>query len=100
MTRVWKPSSSSPSRTAGNASFPAIPSSALKTSHVCTGGTVLQEQPDRNRKFMLGCAQTVEDGTSLWKPQEKRKRILCTNPDKANFNWPRMGVDARAYIRN
>ena len=56
---------------------PALPqsNSALKTSHACTGGTLLHEQKLRNRKPMLGCAQTVEDGTSLWKPQEKRKTI-------------------------
>src|ERR1700694_2107563 len=57
---------------------PALPQSksVLKTSHVCTGGTVLQEQNYRNRKLMPGCAQTVEDRNSLWKAPEKRKEIL------------------------
>ena len=56
---------------------PTLPqsNSAPKTSHVCTGGTVLQEQNRRNRKSILTCAQTVEDGSSLWKPQENRKTI-------------------------
>src|SRR5580704_5634210 len=52
-----------------------LQSVAFKTSHVCTGATVLQEQKDRNRKSMLDCGQTVEDGTSLWKAQEKWKTI-------------------------
>src|SRR5579863_2627429 len=52
-----------------------LQSVTFKTSHVCTGDTVLQEQKDRNRKSMLDCGQTVEDGTSLWKAQEKWKTI-------------------------
>src|SRR5580704_2990667 len=52
-----------------------LQSVAFKTSHVCTGDTVLQEQKRRNRKSMLDCGQTVEDGTSLWKAQEKWKTI-------------------------
>jgi hypothetical protein len=50
----------------------------LRSRHLtfCTGDTVLLEQNHRNRKLMLGCAQTVEDRISLWKLQEKRKTIL------------------------
>jgi hypothetical protein len=32
---------------------------------------VLQEQKRRKKKSMLDCGQAVEDGTSLWKAQEK-----------------------------
>jgi hypothetical protein len=49
--------------------------SALKTSHICTGGTLLESQNVRNRNFMRSCAQTVEDKHSLWKAQEKKKEI-------------------------
>jgi hypothetical protein len=48
----------------------------FKTSHICTCGTLLFVQRRGNRKSMVGCAQTVDDGTSLWKAQEKRRRIL------------------------
>jgi hypothetical protein len=48
---------------------------ALKTPHICAGDTLLQQSNHRNRKSLLPCAQTVEDKTSLWKAQEKRKRI-------------------------
>jgi hypothetical protein len=53
---------------------------ALKTSHVCNGDTVLQEANLRNGKSMPGCAQTVEDGTSLWKPPEKTETISWQLP--------------------
>ena len=46
---------------------------ALKTPHICAGDTLLQQSNHGNRKSTLGCAQTVEDRTSLWKPQEKWK---------------------------
>jgi hypothetical protein len=46
--------------------------SAFKTSHICAGDTLLQQSQQRNRKSIAGCAQTVEDRNSLWKPQEKR----------------------------
>jgi hypothetical protein len=62
-----KPPGGSPSRTRRKTS--ALPQSvAPKTSHVCNGDTVLQEQNLRNGKSQLRCAQTVEDGNSLWKP--------------------------------
>ena len=47
-----------------------LQSVAFKTSHVCTGDTLLDEGSCRNRKSMLACAQTVEDRISLWKPKE------------------------------
>ena len=47
-----------------------LQSVAFKTSHVCTGDTLLEERNRRNRKSMSGCEQTVEDRISLWKPQE------------------------------
>ena len=53
-----------------------LQSVAFKTSHVCTGDTLLEERNRRNRKSMPGCEQTVEDETSLWKAPEKRKRII------------------------
>ena len=49
--------------------------SALKTSHICTGGTLLESQNVRNRNFMPSCAQAVEDKYSLWKAQEKKKEM-------------------------
>jgi hypothetical protein len=48
---------------------------ALKTSHVCTGDTLLELRNVRNRKFRPGCAQAVQDRYSLWKALEKRKEI-------------------------
>ena len=53
-----------------------LQSVAFKTSHVCTGDTVLDEGSCRNRKSMLACAQTVEDRISLWKPKENCGVIL------------------------
>src|SRR5579862_4737590 len=47
-----------------------LQSVAFKTSHVCTGDTVLEDLNRRNRKSMTACAQTVEDRISLWKPKE------------------------------
>jgi hypothetical protein len=47
--------------------------SAIKTPHICAGDTLLQRPNCRNRKSMVACAQAVEDRTSLWKLQEKRK---------------------------
>jgi hypothetical protein len=46
---------------------------AIKTSYVCTGGTLRQERKRGNRKSVIHCAQTVDDWTSLWKAQEKWK---------------------------
>jgi hypothetical protein len=60
-----------------------LQSVAFKTSHVCTGDTVLQEQSRRNKKSLLDCGQTVEDGTSLWKAQEKWKTISCVPSPRA-----------------
>ena len=77
MTHPGKPSSGSPSRTTGTASLVAICGSALKAPHECTGGTLLQEENPCNRKLTPDCAEAVEDGDSLWKPQENRKRMLC-----------------------
>jgi hypothetical protein len=46
---------------------------ALKTPHICAGDTLRQQSNHGNRKSKPGCAQAVEDRTSLWKPQEKWK---------------------------
>ena len=34
--------------------------------------TVIHNVPARNRKTFPPCAETVDDGTSLWKPEENR----------------------------
>lgn len=47
-----------------------LQSVAFKTSHGCTGDTLLEHRKCRNKKLMPGCEQTVEDRISLWKPQE------------------------------
>ena len=66
--------------------------SALKTSHICTGGTLLEVQKHCNRKSLPGCAQTVDYGTSLWKPKEKRNRIGYDALIKCEFQLARTGV--------
>jgi hypothetical protein len=48
---------------------------AFKTSHVCTGDTLLLDEDRHNRKSVHRCAHPVEDETSLWKALEKRKTI-------------------------
>jgi hypothetical protein len=71
MTRFGKPSSGSPSRTTGNHSlfcnswqrFQDIP-------RMHWGVTLPASVETRNKKFMLSCAEPVEDETSLWKAKE------------------------------
>jgi hypothetical protein len=60
---------------------PALPQpdSVLKTSHICTGDTLLESQSARKRKFIHGCAQTVEDEHCLWKVPEKAEGNAATD---------------------
>jgi len=44
---------------------------AFKTSHACTGDTLLHYRTACNRKTGLACAQAVQDADSLWKALEK-----------------------------
>jgi hypothetical protein len=55
------------------ASFTTIPAifAALRTSHACSGSTLRQVGFSRNGKIRPGCAEPVEDETSLWKEQKK-----------------------------
>src|SRR5579864_7537483 len=60
---------------------------ALKTSHVCTGDTFVEEENVRNRKVISDCAQTVEDRSSLWKVAEKPPRFT-TESQRHRKNYP------------
>jgi len=75
MTHLWKPSSSSPSRTTGTASLFAICGSALEQLTHALAGTVLEKQILGNRNLTADCAEAVEDGNSLWKAKEKTEKI-------------------------
>ena len=66
------PPGNSPSRTAGNHQLCRTLQQGLKTSHVCSGSTLREEGKERNGKIKHGCAEAVEDETSLWKAMEKR----------------------------
>jgi hypothetical protein len=41
------------------------------TSHACTCGTLLETSLSCNKKLLQGCAEAVDDGSSLWKDKEK-----------------------------
>jgi hypothetical protein len=79
MTRLWKPSSDSPSRITGNRQPISNSWQRFQDIRVCTGGTLLERRNSRNRKFMLNCAEAVEDKSSLWKEKEKPGRIMTTS---------------------
>ena len=66
----FSPSSSSPSRTAGNRQLCRSLRQALRTSHVCTASTLRQDRRARNYKYGRLCAEAVDDPTSLWKQPE------------------------------
>jgi len=53
----------------------ATVASRLNASHACTRNTLREWRINRNEKLMCGCAETVEDGTSLWKEKEKTEKI-------------------------
>jgi len=74
ISHLWKPSSSSPSRTAGTISSTAIRTSPA-TSHARNFGTLLEQRNGCNRKLQPHCAEAVEDESSLWKGKEKEKQI-------------------------
>jgi hypothetical protein len=48
----------------------ATVASRLDATHACTVSTVREGENYRNGKLMLSCAETVEDGTCLWKEKE------------------------------
>src|ERR1700731_2927857 len=62
-----------------------LQSVAFKTSHGCTGDTLLEEGSCRNRKSIPGCEQTVEDRISLWKPKENRGVLFERAAENAMF---------------
>jgi hypothetical protein len=45
-------------------------SASVERSNVFAGPTLRQKLASRNRKPFPSCAETVEDSTSLWKPEE------------------------------
>jgi hypothetical protein len=46
-------------------------SASLGRSHVFGDSTLRHNDASRNRKTFRACAETVDDQTSLWKPEEK-----------------------------
>jgi hypothetical protein len=68
----------SPSRIA---SLPPAPrnhhSASLENYHVFAEPTLGQNVATRNRKTFRPCAETVDDETSLWKPEEIRATIAA-----------------------
>ena len=46
-------------------------SAAFRTSHACRESTLRHSRFSRNGKIGVACAETVDDGTSLWKAKEK-----------------------------
>jgi len=55
-----------------------------RTPHKSTCGTLGEAGKTRNRKFRFACAETVEDGVSLWKDKENREKT-----------WPQIFADDR-----
>jgi hypothetical protein len=74
MTRFWKPSGDSPSRTASNRKSFSNSWQRFQDIHVCDGGTLLEEANRRKERFQFYCAETVEDESSLWKGKEKKEK--------------------------
>jgi hypothetical protein len=56
-------------------------SASLERSHVFGEPTVPQIVADRNTKTFRACAETVDDGTSLWKPEENQESIYLEQPN-------------------
>jgi len=74
MTRFWKPSGDSPSRTAGNRQPFSNSWQRFQDIHVCDGGTLLERANRRKKRFQFNCAEAVEDEISLWKEKEKQEK--------------------------
>jgi len=74
MTRFWKPSGDSPSRTASNRQPFSNSWPRFQDIHVCDGGTLLECTNPRNKRFQFCCAEAVEDESSLWKEKEKQEK--------------------------
>ena len=47
-------------------------STSVERSNVFAGNTLVENIAIRNRKPVSPCAETVDEATSLWKPEEKR----------------------------
>jgi hypothetical protein len=75
MTRLWKPSGGSPSRTTGNRQPLGNSWQCFQDIHVCTCGNLLEWANARNKKFVVCCEEAVEDESSLWKGKEKTEQI-------------------------
>ena len=90
ITRFWKPSGSSPSRTTGNHQ-PFSNSLAALSRHprMHWGDTLRQSCSRRNGKVMQVCAEAVEECSSLWKAKEKqqtlKRRALRKMVEKTKF---------------
>ena len=58
----------------------ALPCSAFRTSHACTGSTLRQSCRERNRELRCNCAEAVQEWNWLWKakekPAEKHPRVV------------------------
>jgi len=74
MTRFWKPSGDSPSRTAGNRQPFSNSWKRFQDIHVCDGGTLLERANRRKKRLQFNCAEAVEDEISLWKEKEKQEK--------------------------
>jgi hypothetical protein len=52
---------------------------SLARSYVFGESTVRQRGSSRNRKMFRACAETVDEGSSLWKAEEKAERYSTLN---------------------
>jgi len=64
------------------------PSESLENYHVFAEPTLRQNVASRNRKTFRPCAETVDDETSLWKPEEIPETIAAnvTQSSITKFN--------------
>ena len=61
-------------------------SASLENYHVFAEPTLRQNVATRNRKRFPPCAETVDDRTSLWKPEENRAEIAEPKVPPRIFN--------------
>ena len=83
-------------------------SARLGRSHVFGDSTLRHHYASRNRKTFRACAETVDDQTSLWKPEEKyadspnaedfrRERIRDYGARLTFSRWRDTGLANRSY---
>src|SRR5215469_8864337 len=89
--------------TPGNRSRSVSRGSASKTSHACTAGTLLEHPGQGNKNLHPGCAEPVEDSTSLWKHKENRAgklaRGFAGNPSSNHSTRCRKNVNPEPQAR-